>query len=404
MNVARHRLLRHAAAIAATATLAWTITACGESDQDPSADAPPTDQEAETGGDARAVVDVSQDAVARNYEGTDRALPTAGPPAQEGKAVWVIPCGSAAAGCQGPAEGAMAAGEAIGWDMTLADGRLDPEVYNEQIRAAVVADADAIVLVAIDCVLTRAALQEARDQGVEVHGIASLDCDDRYTQGDPLFSAEVQYGEAGDYGDFVFADYSKSMADYVIATSNGNADVIEFREDDILVVRSINDGFDARMSECTTCAVTTVPFTAQDLVQGRLQAKATAALSQNPDADYVMVPYDAAITLGIGAAVAESKNAGRELVLVGGEGLPANVTLLEEGVQDFIAGSPYQWSGWAAIDGLNRVFAGEPQVDSGIGLQSIDRDHPLPDGQAFYDGNHGPDFYEDAYRQLWGLS
>jgi ribose transport system substrate-binding protein len=381
-------------AVAAIAALAGAAAGCG------------SDEAGSSGGSSahtRAVVATAKASLAKNYRGTDRPLPRSGPQAQKGKSVWVIPCSSAAAGCRGPADGAMAAGELLGWQMKLADGKLDPGVYSRQIRSAIAAGADGIVLVAVDCALTKGPLADAEQAKVSIFGIASLDCDDRYTGGKSMFTAEVQYGPSGDYGGFVDREYSTSMADYVIAKTDGKAKVIEFREDDILVVRHINDGFDARMKKCTTCKVWTAPFTGQDLVQGKLQGKAAAALTQHPDADVVMAPYDASILLGIGAAVAQAKASGRDLMLVGGEGLPPNVGLLKKGTQDFIAGSPFHWSGWAAIDGLNRTFAGEPQVDSGIGLQSIDGEHPLPGDAPYYDGNAPAMRYEQNYRRIWGV-
>jgi ribose transport system substrate-binding protein len=369
------------------------VSACGESDS--------SDPGPQSGSSDSKVVAAAKAAVEDNYAGTDRPLPDSSPPVQRGKTVWVIACSLTTDGCRGPAEGAAAAGKAIGWNMKLVDGKLDPSNYNAQIRAAIAAKADAVVLEAIDCGVVRGAIGDAKAAGIKIYGIASLDCDDRYTGGEAMFDAEVQYGDFGTYGNFVEQGYARAVADYVIAKTDGKAKVIEVREEDILVVRHINDGFEAAMERCGGCEVIKLPIAIPDLLQGKLQGKVSAALAKHPDANVVMAPFDSGIALGIGAAVAQAKASGRELLLTGGEGQPANVRLLKEGTQDMIAGSPLHRSGWAAIDGLNRLFAGEEQVDSGIGWQTIDQSNPLPDGAEFYDANPQYLDYQDTYRGIW---
>jgi hypothetical protein len=50
-----------------------------------------------------------------------------------------------------------------------------------------------------------------------------------------------------------------------------------------------------------------------------------------------------------------------------------------------------------------RVFAGEPQVDQGIGVQSIDKNHNLPASTSYYDGNQRSQWREN-YLKIWGVS
>ncbi|MEH3067007.1 MAG: hypothetical protein PGN15_02785 [Aeromicrobium erythreum] len=118
--------------------------------------------------------------------------------------------------------------------------------------------------------------------------------------------------------------------------------------------------------------------------------------------------YDSAISLGIGAAVMAS---GRndDLVVTGGEGFGPNVGLVRDDKgQDFYAGSPSTWTGWAAVDGLNRLFNGADQVDAGIGFQGADRDHNLPAKNESYDGNvvdgKPRQDYRANYLKIWGVA
>lgn len=337
-----------------------------------------------------------------NYAGTDRALPSNAPTPPNDMNVWVITCSTAAEGCAAPAEGAIEAAELLGWTTTLVDGKLDPGVYNSAIRDAVANGADAVILVSVDCAVTKASLTEAKKAGVKIAGLYGIDCDNEYAGGgEKLFDAEIIYADGMTYGEWLPGPYAQSAADYVISKTDGRAKVISMREDDVTAVRLINDGFEARIKECDTCELTVVPFTGADLLGGLLQGKTQTALTQNPQADAVFAPYDAAVSLGIAAGVQAADR--DDVLLVGGEGLSPNIAMIESGSgQDVAIGAPARWAGWAVVDQLIRAFAGEPLVDQGIGVQTIDKDHPLQTDTPVYDGN-GQEDYEANFRSIWGL-
>ena len=351
-----------------------------------------------------AIVAQAVKALAVDYAGTDRALPSTGPKAVPGKTVWVLSCTEAGAGCALPAAGAMQAGKVIGWHMKLVDGKYDPATYNSLIRQAIAAKVNGIVLVVVDCDLVQGSLKAAKAAGIKIYGLYSIDCDDPFGGGGaPLFDGSIEYQGGMTYGQYMEKDYGKAIADYVIAKTGGKAKVIEFKMLDTAVVHHINDGFEAEMAECGGCSVWTKIFTASDFLSGKLEGFATAMLTQHPDANVVMAPYDASILLGIGPAVQQAEAQGRKLMLTGGEGLPPNIKLIKSGVETAAFGAPSRWIGWAAIDGLNRVFAGDPQVDPGIGHQTIDATHNLPTGPGGYDGNAKSAGYAANYERIWGV-
>ncbi|GAA4086048.1 sugar ABC transporter substrate-binding protein [Nocardioides kongjuensis] len=351
-------------------------------------------------------------AVRANREGQDGPLPTTGPAPQAGQNIWVICSTMAAEGCSVPAEGAKEAGEAVGWDVTIVDGKGSPEEYANGINSAIAARADGIILANVDCVNAKSALENAKQAGVKTFAFYAFDCDDPMlaSGGAPLFDAQLLLAGGITYQEFSEERYSRSQADYAIASTDGGAKIIEFTETDILIAQHLNLGFEKRIANCGGCEIVKkVPFTLTDLVTGKLQGKTEAALTQNPQADVVYVPYDAALTAGIAQAVVAS---GRndDVLVVGGEGLTPNVGFVRDDKgQDFIAGTPARWVGWAAIDGMNRLLQGEPQVDSGIGYQTIDGEGPFPSETTYYDGNVDADGtpkqdYEANYRKIWGIS
>jgi ribose transport system substrate-binding protein len=304
-----------------------------------------------------------------------------------------------------PAAAAVQAGTALGWHMKVLDGKFDPATWNTLIRSAAAAHPDALILDAVDCAATQASLQAAKQAGVKIFGFYSFDCNDTYTGGKPMFDASLQVASSnGSYATFVEDTFAKAQAAYAIAKTGAHANIIQFYETDVAVAHHIGDGYGRWIARwCPSCTIWKVPFTGQDLVTGKLQEKATAALSRYPTANVVAAPYDATILLGIGPAIGAAKASGRKLLLTGGEGLGPNVALIRKGVQDFAAGVPTGWVGWASIDGVIRMLDGQPQVDEGLGNGAVDRTHNMPTKTPYYDGNPKSQGYRAAYLKMWGV-
>jgi ribose transport system substrate-binding protein len=285
--------------------------------------------------------------------------------------------------------------------MTLYDSKLDVANFSLGIRQAIVAKADGIILQSIDCPLVKPALTEARDAEVKIVAYYALDCDDPSVNGQPLYDGSVNFGsQVGTYADLTRA-WGAAKADWVIARTKGRAKVISFKQDEVLVVKYIREGFEHELARCKTCEIVeTVDFTRADLGP-KLQQKAQRALAQHPEANAVHVPYDSAMLLGISAALLES---GRndQIDVIAGEGFPTNIQLIRDNKGEDAANAfPARWTGYAAIDSLNSVFNGTPPQDSGIGYRLIDREHNLPlPGQGYESAVD----YQSAYKRAWGIA
>lgn len=357
------------------------------------------------------VVSDAEAAVAVVREGTDRPLPETAPKPMPGQNVWMISCMQGGEGCAVPANAAVEAGKLLGWKMTLFDGKGRPDLYANGIRAAIADKADGVILGTIDCVAAKSALEDAREAGIKVFAYYSFDCDDPIlaTQSEPLFDATIDYGTDAGYGEYLQTVQLRHVVDYLIAQTGGKAKIIEFVEDDIVVAQHIGKGFAEQIKRCTGCEIVKqVPITLDDFATGKLSSKADAALTQHPDATVIMAPYDSALSGGISQAVVKS---GRndDILVLGNEGMSPNVEMIRSNSgQDFTIGNPARWVGWAAIDGMNRLLQGEPQVDQGIGYQILDAESALPKATPFYDGNIDADGvlqqdYQANFEKIWGL-
>ena len=166
---------------------------------------------------------------------------------------------------------------------------------------------------------------------------------------------------------------------------------------DLLAITLLGEGFEAAVASCGSCElVDTVSFSTGDLLDGTLPQKVASAIVAHPEADAISFPYAAAVQLGL-AGIAD---AGRDdLLVMGAEGMPSQYDLLAGGQIDMVMAFPADWTGWAAIDTLNRIFQGAEIVDEGVGYQLLTADELGP-------GNEPPappyDF-EATYREVWGV-
>jgi ribose transport system substrate-binding protein len=348
-----------------------------------------------------AMLTATQTALDTAYKGTEREPPKAAPKPAAGKKVWIISPGQIGESASIPTNAAKEAGELIGWKMTLYDSKLDVANFSLGIRQAVAARADGIILHAIDCALVKQALAEARAAKVKIVAYYALDCDDPNVKGEPMYDGSVNFGaQFGDYAALTRA-WGAAKADWVITKTKGKAKVISFKEDELLVVKYIREGFEQELAKCKTCEIVkTVDFTLADLGP-KLQQKAQSALLQHPEANAMHVPYDSAMLLGISGALLES---GRndQIDVIAGEGFPTNLQMIRDNKgQDAANAFPSKWTGYAAVDTLNSLFNGQPIQDSGIGYKMIDREHNMPPAGQGYEPVAD---YKAAYKKAWGVA
>lgn len=339
-------------------------------------------------------------ALAAAYKGTFGTPPASGPKAVTGKKVWVISCGQAAYSCSIPAGYAMQAVQTIGWSAHLCDGKLDPSVESTCVQQATAAGANAILLAGIDCSGLVAQLQAAKAAGVLLIDPLGFDCNDPHVGGKAVFSAYFTYS-GGEALQTYMTDWGASRATWIIGASHGTAKVIDVTLDGVLTPTYADQGFHEMMAKCSGCQIVeTVHLTLADLGSGAAQQKVATALQSNPTATYLDSPFDSAIPAFIAGAV---KASGRKnLQIMGDECFSVNLTYIRTGGPESACSALAEdWGEWAAVDTLNRLFAGETQSqlpDTGVGFQLVDKTHNLPAS-----GDYVPPVnFKAAYEKVWG--
>jgi ribose transport system substrate-binding protein len=402
------------ACVAATAGLA-VVAGCSSSGSSSSSAPPSTGPASASAAPSSTGAATSSDAVSAAattalqtwIKGSQTAPPTTGPKAQKGKSIWVLSCGQAAAACAYWANSVVEAGKAIGWKVTLYDDKLVPANGNTGLEDAVAAHADGAIVLGNSCPQNEQGLKAAQAAHMPVVGIDEDDCNDPLFGGSgPQLITGLKYTAAYPTVDSFLEANGTLQADYLLAHLGSSGNVIEFKSTDIISKELVNKGFEAEYKKlCPSCELTQVPYSLNDLIGGQLKTKAQDALESDAGANGIEVTADSDIGLVIGPVVDSSANASKILV-VGAEGLSSNITAARSGQWESAgSGEPFNWEAWAAVDALNRQFAGSPQVYSGIGLQlwSVKPTQiNLPAAGQNYDPP-GVNFEQD-YEKLWGVS
>lgn len=373
------------AGLVAIATL--VLAACGSSDNGG------TDEKASSSDVAK-----YQQQLDALYKGTYQA-PSGGPvDPPKGKNIWIISTGQEIETAQNASAAMEEAGDTLGWDVTLFDGKFESSRQISGIEQALADKADGLVLLYVDCAPVKAALQQAQKAGVAVVGIESKDCDPA------LENHVVKYAGNEDFATWVAHGFGGTQAKWVIAKTKGEAKTIVTVQTDLYTTAVTYDpGITDEFAKCATCEIVdTIEFVGTEFGPP-LQQKIEQSLNKNPDANSFIAAYDAVLTGGGGAAALRASGRLDEIESMGGEGSKPGIELIyNQAGMDACSGIPTAWEGYGAIMGLARVFAGQDpnRGNSGIGAQACDLEHNLPPKGESY---KAPVDFVAEYNKLWGV-
>jgi len=333
------------------------------------------------------------------FKGTNRPVDPTSRPASKGKHVVVISSGQAASSSSVPSNGAVAAAQAMGWTVDLYDAKLDPSNYAPLVRQAIAANADGIVLDAIDCNTVKQPLEEAKAKNIAVVAIYAYDCTDSHAGGDStgLFSANINYGAKATDPDAFAGLYGADQANYIIANSDNKAKVIAIQDPEFTVLYWTLLGFTNAISDSGgSQVVDTLQVTTADLTNGQIVPKIQAELLKHPEATWIKSPYTYVTTLGVAPALGANPN---KIKVMGGEGFADELDLIRSGKITAANVISSEWVGWASIDTMNSFMLGQAPADSGIGWTMVDATHNLPASGEFIP----PVDFKAEYKTAWGV-
>lgn len=314
--------------------------------------------------------------------------PAEGPKAQTGKKLFVVPCAMLANGCAAAARAAQAAGEAIGWDVTLIDPAGDPTKQNNAIETAVAQKADGIFIASIDAKTIKASLGRAKEAGTKVVCFACSDPDGEF---DALVPDSPQ--DAYDSGYLSMAGlYAATDKDLKVVMVNGP----EYGISTDKLGRQA--GATAFIDECREAGGSCELVTESDVLLANFTTtvpqQIVSTFRQNPDANAMWIFADPVLAF-IQPAL---EQADIDVKIGGIDPTTFNYDLLRKDKEHASVSPDLTWVGYAGIDNLNRMFAGEDIVDQGVKGKLITPDNVPADGEFEGDFDVVP-----LYTKLWGL-
>jgi ribose transport system substrate-binding protein len=302
------------------------------------------------------------------------------------------------------AKGITNAGNAIGWNVNIVDGEFSTSKYLDSVRKAVAEGVDGIAVYVIDCPSFQAAAMEAKKADIPIIYAEGFDCNELedggpesgYSLGEFNLLSKSEHGPLSKY--IVAAGELQGIAAAV--ANDGAMNSIVLNETDAYVTLGLTEGFLNVSNSCSDCSIEKeIDFVAGDLGPP-LQEKVEQALLQAPDANTIFGNYDDPVISGAAAAV---RAAGRidDVYVTGAAGHEPMMELIRSGEADMTSAIAVEWYGWAAIDRLNRLFAGDTKPPAtGIGLELVDRENNLPvKGEPWKPKVD----YEGGYEKAWGV-
>lgn len=381
------------------AVLIASLAACGPDNSDDAGPAP--------AGSASGPVDLATEAknqVTGAFKGTYKAPDPATRIAAKGIRIAIISRGQQSPSSKIPTDAAAEAARALGWNVLRYDLELDPRKAGQAVKEAIQVGVHGIVT-NIDCAYASQEFAEAKAKGILIIPLFAFDCTDKTVTGSAgpsQFTTFVNYTGTGERTDPGRQNAAAGVlaANAVILATNQQAKVLAFSETTSTILNYMHIGFVSQIKKCSTCQLLEeIKYTASDVASGALRGMVDDALRRHPEVTAIRGPNSTAIQAAISPALQDAKMQNK-VVVVGGEGLPADLDLIraKQGLNITLSFDT-PWHAWAAIDTLNSRLNGEDGRYPGVGVMLIDREHNLPpSGPVQHNIN-----FKDVYKKAWGV-
>jgi ribose transport system substrate-binding protein len=310
-------------------------------------------------------------------------------PATPDKKITLIPTFAAAEGLQLFDEGVEDAAQALGWKVTLVDGKGTPQGYAAGVSQAITEGADGVVLGAIAPTQIPQELKQLKAAGIPVVDYGTVE--------EP--TEELWLGNIG----LDVPKEAEMLAASIAKESNGEAKLM------VVVDKEYSDGnertkfFLEDLKElCPGCEIVNETEMTVTEIETKLAPKIGSVLQANPEVNMIFSPFDAAVTPMIQAI----KQAGLQdqVKIVSRGGFKQSTEYLrKKEIQVATIGEATQWIGWAALDTLQRHWNELPiteEVTKSDPLKLLTWDNAPKPGE-YFEGEEAE--YKRHYEELWGI-
>lgn len=317
--------------------------------------------------------------------------PTEGPKPEPGKKIAYLSTDEQNDAAREWGQAVKEAGELVGWEVTIIDGRGSPKTWIEGFNQAIALQVDGVVTTA-DIASLQEPVQTAREQGIIVLGIHGL------AFPGPDEKMGVFYNIQQDP-----RDIGRAQADWIIADSDGKGRVVVTTHCEYAIACAKGEATRDRILECEECEMLEFSNTPIAEAAQRQPQLVTAWVQQYGTPLYITSVADYTADFQVPALRAGGVDPA-EVTIVSADGNRSAYERIRAGgeYQRVTASEPYELQGFQAIDEFNRAFHGEPpsgwvQKPYLVTVDNIDAEGG--DQNGFRPSMD----YKGAYKKIWGI-
>jgi ribose transport system substrate-binding protein len=378
-------------ALLAALVLTALLSACG-SDSDSSS------SDSSSGGEASSATSKSELVALEEFVEEKEAPITAWPPTaptepikkvEPGKLIVDIAISPEEPASLATAEGVVEAAEAIGWEGKILYGEFSAAKTAAAFEQAIALGADAVVTQGITPNQYTNSIKKLHESGaILVTNYSDYPTSEQYAQ------AEI-------------SEHSKlsgeTAAAKAIVEAGGEGKFAIFNFPEYLVLDHRTEGTQQKIEECGGCEVLPVIDTASAEAEKTMPTATSTLLQKNPDLAGFFNGIDTFVTAYQLPTIRQQNAEVGVYTFLGGK---PTLEAVEKGEIQAVVVVPLIWGGWAAVDNIARVFAGQKTNDGAMPQRIVDQDNVAeavstagPNG--FWDAD-GFD-YKGEYEKLWGV-
>ena len=354
---------------------------------------------AQTSGSGSANVSQAQQLV-KQEEAPQSSWKPAGQPfnasSLKGKTMWYLSVNLSIPFEQYMVQGMKEGGGAVGVNTVGFDAQSSVAQMTRGIEEAIQAKAGVIFIDGFPANLVAPAIAQAKAAGIPVLTANS--------QGPGPLLPGAPDGVVG-VATHPFADPGRIEADWIVADSKGNANIIYLRSSDVPVITDLEkNAFVSEINKlCSTCKLQVVDVPTSQWNQ--LTTKTASLIRANPNVNYFVPDFDGEVIFMVPGVT--SANAQDKVKIVSFNATPSVMQNLKNHyVVAAETGGPNLLQGWAFADQGMRVMAGQqPLQDLNIPTRLFDASNiDSIDLSAQESEWYGVGDYKAKYKAQWGVS
>jgi ribose transport system substrate-binding protein len=309
-----------------------------------------------------------------------------------GKKMLSIPNNSSNPFLKGIIEQEIKVGKDIGLTVTEWENQGQPNQWVQGMNFAVQGHYDIVDLISgVDPKLIGPQIKAAADAGVKTMASHFYDPSQPV---DPLLAASMPVD---------FNKIGKILADWAIARTDGKANIVIVKGDDVPPTGPLVAGIESELAaNCPDCKIVQQINVGVTEWGTKIQPSVQSALIANPSVNFVIPIYDSMAQFVVPAIRLAGK--GAKVKIATFNGTPFVLDYIQQGAVDMDIGESLDWIARSTIDGYLRALCGLPvPKDIGVPFYIFDATNAKDAGTPASFGKGYGDDYIAGFQKLWKL-